>query len=105
MPASIRALHQHRRVGDQRVAADMVEMKMGIDDEVDLRRIAVHGLESGTDLFAGLKADPKEPGNKSRTGESFGVGHGPSPSPGLRRKGPYLPSQWEWRKRSCSDRR
>jgi len=48
MPASIRALHQHRRVGDQRVAADMVEMKMGIDDEVDLRRIAVHGLESGT---------------------------------------------------------
>ena len=30
------ALHQHRRVRDQRVAADMVEMEMRVDDEVDL---------------------------------------------------------------------
>jgi hypothetical protein len=38
------ALHEHCRVGDQCVAADMVEMKMRVDDEVYLAAIAVDGL-------------------------------------------------------------
>jgi hypothetical protein len=38
------ALHEHCRVGDQCVAADMVEMKMRVDDEVYLAGIAVDRL-------------------------------------------------------------
>jgi hypothetical protein len=38
------ALHEHCRVGDQCVAADMVEMKMRVDDEVYLTAIAVDRL-------------------------------------------------------------
>jgi hypothetical protein len=56
------ALHQHRRVGDQRVAADMVEVKMRVDDEVDLAGIAVDRFEPRAHLFARLKADPEQLG-------------------------------------------
>ena len=38
------ALHEHCRVGNQCVAADMVEVKMRVDDEVYLARIAVDRL-------------------------------------------------------------
>src|SRR6266852_8362039 len=56
------ALHQHRRVGDQRVAADMIEMKMRVDDEVDLAGITVDRLQPRAHLFAGPKADAEQPG-------------------------------------------
>ena len=45
------ALHQHRCVGDQRVAADMVEVKMRVDDEVDLAGTAVDRLEPRAHLL------------------------------------------------------
>ena len=45
-------LHHHRRVRDQRVAADMVEMEMRIDDEVDLGRIAADRFQPGADFLA-----------------------------------------------------
>jgi hypothetical protein len=35
------ALHNHRGVWDQLIPAAMVEMEMRVDDEVDLRRVAV----------------------------------------------------------------
>ncbi len=41
------ALHQHRRVRDQGVAAGMVEMEMRVDDQVDLRRITVRARSAG----------------------------------------------------------
>jgi hypothetical protein len=59
------ALHLHCRVGDQRVAADMVEMKMRVDDEVDLTGIAVDRFNPRADLLARLKADPEQPGEPS----------------------------------------
>src|SRR5215831_11572824 len=43
-------LHYHDGVGDQRVAADMVEMKMRIDDDNDLCRVAIDCFESGADF-------------------------------------------------------
>ena len=48
-------LHQHRRVWDQRVAADMVEMEMRVDDEIDLRRVAADRLKPGIDFLARCK--------------------------------------------------
>src|SRR6516162_11360478 len=45
------SLNDHDRVGDQRVAADMVEMKMRVDDDVDLCRIAVDRFEPGADFL------------------------------------------------------
>src|SRR6266446_4247260 len=50
------------RLRDQRVAADMVEMKMRVDDEVDLVGITVDRFEPGAHLFAGPKADLEESG-------------------------------------------
>ena len=49
-------LHHQRRVGDQRVAADMIEMEMRGDDEVDLARVAVDRLEPRADLGASGKS-------------------------------------------------
>ena len=54
------ALHQHRRVRDQRVAADMVEMEMRVDDEVDLRR------DRGRSLRAGRRS-PRRGDSRTRT--------------------------------------
>src|SRR6266436_7317159 len=45
-------LNDHHGVGDQRVAADMVEMEMRVDDDIDLRRIAVDRLQPGADFLA-----------------------------------------------------
>src|SRR5438477_9708455 len=56
------ALDQHRCVRDQRVAADVIEMEMRVDDEVDLAGISVNRFEPGADLLARLKADTKQPG-------------------------------------------
>ena len=47
------ALDQHRCVRDQRVAADVIEMEMRVDDEVDLAGISVNRFEPRTDFFAG----------------------------------------------------
>jgi hypothetical protein len=45
MPAShSRARHEHCRVGDQCIAADVVEMKVRVDDEVYPAGIAVDRL-------------------------------------------------------------
>jgi hypothetical protein len=46
-------LHYHRRVRDQSVAADMVEMGMRVDDEIDPRWVAVHRFEARADLCRG----------------------------------------------------
>ena len=56
------ALHQHRRVRDQRVAADMVEMEMRVDDQVDLRRVAADRFEPGADFLAGLEVEAEQAG-------------------------------------------
>src|SRR5215469_16223611 len=56
------ALDQHRCVRDQPVAADMIEMKMRVDDEVDLAGIAVDRFEPRADFFAGPKADTEKAG-------------------------------------------
>src|SRR6516162_8673006 len=45
------SLDDHSRVRNQRIAADMVEMKMRIDDDVDLCRIPVDRLEPGADFL------------------------------------------------------
>ena len=63
MPAS----HSRRctsivALGISDVAADMVEMKMRVDDEVDLVGITVDRFEPGAHLFAGPKADLEESG-------------------------------------------
>ena len=76
------ALHEHCRVGDQCVAADMIEMEMRVDDEVDLARISVNRFEPGADLLAGLKADTKQPG-KLRTEPPSGVGLSIRVQPGV----------------------
>jgi hypothetical protein len=65
-------LHEHCRVRDQRVAADVIEMKVRVDDEVDLAGISVNRFEPGADLLAGLKADTEEPG-KARAEPPSGV--------------------------------
>ncbi len=56
------ALHQHRRVGDQHVAADVVEVKMRIDDEVDLAGIAVDRFKPRAHVLAKPKTDAEQPG-------------------------------------------
>jgi hypothetical protein len=40
----------------------MVEMKMRVDDEVNLAWIAVDRFEPSAHLLAGLKADPEQAG-------------------------------------------
>src|ERR1700686_2525452 len=66
-------LHQHCRVGDQRVAADMVEMKMRVDDEVDLAGITADRFAPRTDLLARLEADPEQPGEPRAESPGRGV--------------------------------
>src|ERR1700745_2713752 len=71
------ALDQHRCVRDQRVAADMIEMEMRVDDEVDLAGISVDRFEPRTDFFPRLKADadkPGEAGAKSSSGVVLAIG-------------------------------
>src|ERR1700730_6970223 len=65
------ALHQHRCVRDQRVAANMIEMEMRVDDEVDLARVSVDRFEPPTAFFPRLKANTektREPRAKSSSG-------------------------------------
>src|SRR6516162_4405593 len=71
------ALHQHRRVRDQRVAANMIEMKMGVDNEVDLAGVSVDRFKSRADFFTGLKADTEKPGEpfpESSSGVVLAIG-------------------------------
>ena len=51
------ALYQHCRIRDQRIAANMIEMKMGVDDEIDLAGVPVDGFEPRAHFFAGPEAD------------------------------------------------
>jgi len=83
-------LYQHSGIRDQRVAADMIEMKMRVDDEVDLARISVDRFEPCTDFFAGLKADTEKPGKpftEPSSGVALAIGVQPGvkqcPSPGV----------------------
>jgi hypothetical protein len=46
------ALYQHRHVGAETIAADMVEMEMRVDQEVDLCRVAADRHQARADLFA-----------------------------------------------------
>jgi hypothetical protein len=66
----------------------MIEMKMRIDDEVDLAGISVDRFEPGTDLLAGLKADTEKPGeprakSSSRIVLAIGVQPGVEQRPSL----------------------
>src|SRR5215469_13556782 len=45
-------LDEHRRIRDQRVATNMIEMKMRVDDEIDLAGVSVDCFESRTHFFA-----------------------------------------------------
>jgi hypothetical protein len=56
---TLAALHQHRRVRDQLVAADMMEMEMRIDDEIDTCRVAADRFEPRAEPLARIKADPE----------------------------------------------
>src|SRR5947208_13779073 len=47
---------------NQRVAPDVVEVEMRVDDEVDRAEIAVDRFEPRAHLLTGLKVDPKPPG-------------------------------------------
>src|SRR6185437_14449444 len=40
----------------------MIEMKVRIDDDIDLAGISVDRFEACADLLAGVKADPEKPG-------------------------------------------
>src|SRR4029077_16693359 len=65
------ALHQHRCVRDQRIAANMLEMEMRVDDALDLAGISVDRFEPPTNFSPRLKADPektREPRAKSSSG-------------------------------------
>jgi hypothetical protein len=50
----------------------MIEMKMRVDDEVDLAGISVNRFEPRTDFFPRLKADTEQPG-EPRAKSSSGV--------------------------------
>jgi hypothetical protein len=50
------------RAARQRVAADMIEMEMRVDDEVDLGGIAVDRFQPCADLLTGLEVDTEQPG-------------------------------------------
>src|ERR1700731_4156366 len=54
-------LYQHRRVGKEGVATDMVEMEMRIDNEINLAGIAVDRFQPGADLLTGREADLEQP--------------------------------------------
>jgi hypothetical protein len=54
------ALDEQRCIRDQRVPADMIEMKVRVDDEVNLAGISVYGLQSCADFFARLKPDTEK---------------------------------------------
>jgi len=41
VPLPIPFLYHDDRVGDQRIAAHMVEMEMGVDDEINSRRVVI----------------------------------------------------------------
>jgi hypothetical protein len=56
-------LHDHRRVGNEGVAADMVKMEMRVDDEIDARWVAVHHFELRTDLLPWAKGDFEQIGH------------------------------------------
>jgi hypothetical protein len=55
-------LNDHHCVGNERIAADMVEVKMRIDDDVDPRRIAVDRFEPRTDFLARTVVEREEIG-------------------------------------------
>jgi hypothetical protein len=55
------ALHQHRCIGNEGIAADMVEIKMRSDDQIDARRVPIDCYESSADLLARPEADPEQP--------------------------------------------
>src|SRR6516162_3774863 len=57
------SLNDHDRVGNQRVAADMVKMKMRVDDDVDLCRIAVDRFEPGANFLTRSVVKRKEAGH------------------------------------------
>src|SRR4051794_31710332 len=65
IPASIpfAALHQHRRVRNERVTASMVKVEMRVDDEVNACGITVNRFESRADFLAWTKADLKQTGH------------------------------------------
>src|SRR5689334_21325488 len=44
-------LHEHRRIGNEGVAADMVEMKMRVDQDANPCRVAADRAEARTDLL------------------------------------------------------
>jgi hypothetical protein len=55
-----------------RIAANMIEMEMRVDDEIDLAGISVDRFETCADFFAGLKADTEKP-SEPRAQPSSGV--------------------------------
>src|SRR5207244_1260934 len=56
-------LYDHHRVGDERVAADMVEMEMRVDNDVDPRRIAADRLQPCADLLTRSEVEREQGGS------------------------------------------
>src|SRR5437868_14895656 len=48
--------------GNEGIAADMDEMEVRVDDQLDARRVSVDRFEPGADLLARLEVDPEQPG-------------------------------------------
>jgi hypothetical protein len=76
----VAALHQHRRVRDQHVAADMVEIEIRIDNNIDPRRVAADRCEPRSDPLARSKADREQ-----------GASPQPRPPSGSRRQSGWGP--------------
>src|SRR5690349_4980730 len=55
-------LHQHRCIWDQCIAADVVEVEMRIDEQIDLGGITAHSNQLRTNLLASFERDSEQPG-------------------------------------------
>src|ERR1700730_12038278 len=71
------ALDEQRCIRDQRVPADMIEMKVRVDDEVNLAGISVYGLQSCADFFARLKPDTEKASESFKRGRAGNPGATP----------------------------
>jgi len=56
-------LHHDGGVGDRGVAADMIEMEMRVDDEIDRLGIAAEGAQPRRDVLARMIIEAEEPGD------------------------------------------
>jgi len=79
-------LYDHDRVGDQGVAADMIKMKMRVDDDFDPCRVPADRFEPRADFFTRVEVERKEAG-KTRSDPRCGVVLAVGMKPGVEQDG------------------